>query len=262
LKRAGVETFVETTRIEPDSIWHLYPDLMMTSTPNQTDPLSTKRDTITFVVGSPDGPRSTPWKVVLSAKGDIYLAPRELMHSFKISLHPDGNWVVAEDYEYMVARGGGVPRPNSERIIRRWTPPRDRVRGVQPANIIMSFLTSELREREIEAGSDEIDWIPAAPTGCRRDVMLYLHHGEDRGPSDIDQFGDRIAVHMFPPIGAVLSNGKLVVAVSYTETYCMDSEQPWAEAVKANREVEPGDVYYFLPDGVEFPWFYEFAIDE
>jgi hypothetical protein len=58
--------------------------------------MASKERTIRFVVGTRGGLRSSTWRCWTPAggKSDVYLAPRSLAGSYKISLHESGSWQV------------------------------------------------------------------------------------------------------------------------------------------------------------------------
>ena len=56
--------------------------------------MSKESETYRFAVGSPDGPRSSTWRIWVEKDSSIYIGPRDTGGQFKVSLHPRGYWRV------------------------------------------------------------------------------------------------------------------------------------------------------------------------
>jgi hypothetical protein len=85
---------------------------------------------VRFVVGSQDGFRGSTWRCWIPgrAKNDIYLAPRSIAGSYKISLHQSGDWRLAltEQFEKKL-RSEGRWNDGIGRLLAQW--PRSRTIG-------------------------------------------------------------------------------------------------------------------------------------
>jgi hypothetical protein len=226
----------------------------------------TNRREATFVVGEPDGPRSEPWKVILREAGDVYIgivgAMGDTEHGFKISLHASEEWAVKMTHPELVRQTGNPDSRNVERRLTEWTAPRDRFWGAKPSNVYLNFPTSELRHRGRKERDSEYAWIPAAPAGCKRQVIVYLLYPERMGePYSEDQDVDidlgpssRIAAYILPTPVATLKAGGLVATVMfYDDMPVLETEVEWMEEARHADPpppgIESGQVFVPTPSG-------------
>jgi hypothetical protein len=138
-----------------------------------------KRSTVRFAVGRPDGPRSSVWR--LWTRGDdIYLSLRDLTKAQKISLHSSGRWRNAWTTE-QVAKGLPFVGPGQDRATDKWDRPPELAPGVTRAFDVV-VPASEVTEPEhygakLPAGK-EIVWVPAAPQGFATYCTVVLTAAE------------------------------------------------------------------------------------
>jgi hypothetical protein len=111
---------------------------------------------IRWAIGSPDGPRSSTWRLWGNKKGDFYLSVRALGHIVKSSFHPDGWCSIGFDRQYLPKMRARFPQAHS-RHWRRWQlPDSPLARALQ-----VVIPTSELRSYALDDAPDI--WI--APPG-------------------------------------------------------------------------------------------------
>lgn len=97
-----------------------------------------KRFVVRFAVGSPAGPRSGVWRLWTgTGRSDVYIAARTLGGVVKVSLHESGEWHHAFTKEYAADRGSPLLHPDGDRVVERWTRPREFVPGFTMAFMII-----------------------------------------------------------------------------------------------------------------------------
>jgi hypothetical protein len=80
------------------------------------------RGDLLFAFGTAAGPRSGVWAVDTEpAKGDVYIAPQQMMHAFKTSLHGSGQWRMAYTEQYAASAASPLP-PGIDRVVHRAKP--------------------------------------------------------------------------------------------------------------------------------------------
>jgi len=86
------------------------------------------KHTIRYGICDASGHRGSTWRCWISkgtGKNDIYFANRTLVRALKVSLHQDGNWHLAYEYNFYRDRLGGPGSRNTDRFIERWKRPRE-----------------------------------------------------------------------------------------------------------------------------------------
>jgi hypothetical protein len=65
-----------------------------------------KRGGIRWIIGTPDGARSSTWRLWANKKGDVYVSRRGAGEIYKVSFHRDGNCHIgfASDYRETAPR--------------------------------------------------------------------------------------------------------------------------------------------------------------
>lgn len=120
---------------------------------------------IRFAVGAPDGPRSavwTAWRHTNRRLSDVFLAPRSLAGTLKISFHESGQIRDAFTAEYFVQHAGlAAALPTRARVV--WE--RQSYSEAGAVRIYQVCIPhSELRSWPLEAGlaPTDISWIPVS----------------------------------------------------------------------------------------------------
>jgi hypothetical protein len=91
------------------------------------DPPSTelplRTDEMRFAVGTPRGFSSNSWKVWVKGN-DVYVACRDTLKEFKVSLHASGIWRLGLTEQAVRARPDLI-KPGTDRVMKKWSPPLD-----------------------------------------------------------------------------------------------------------------------------------------
>lgn len=121
-----------------------------------------------WAIGSPEGPRSSVWRLWGNKKGDFYLATRSLGHTLKTSLHRDGNCHTGYTKSYFETLQASPQTPS----IRHWDKWRlPEVALVQALKIVVP--TQELRAFK-SSDDNQIRWIQAPPNDHLTVVTLLV----------------------------------------------------------------------------------------
>src|SRR5688572_21617211 len=115
------------------------------------------RAELRVAVGSPNGRRSTVWKI-WAAKSDVYIQSRMMGANMKVSLHQSGSCQFSATSEWLV-RHAPPGTKNAERHIRRWKLPHIGKAGAAPVFRIM-VPSSELRRVPFAEELEGIQWLP------------------------------------------------------------------------------------------------------
>lgn len=163
--------------------------------------------TIRLAVGSPSGPRSCIWRIVVGKKDDIYVITSSAMTSDKLSFHRSHicRWAFTEQF--------GTPEGMTDRVMKRWrrskTPPAGSGRGTSVAEVI--FPTDYLSTSFAPSDYGGVCWIEPAPTGRSAAFELFFcNDGPDVVSEQFKANGRRI-LEAVP-----LSSGEFFFASSHT----------------------------------------------
>jgi hypothetical protein len=134
--------------------------------PEKVQPLPSRKFTVRFAVGEPDGPRGCVWRV-WSNKNDVYISAWALTNVQKISLHQSGHWRNAFTSEF-AAKDTPLLSPGQDRATDKWYRPDDFVPGLTKAFEIVvpaSEVTVPTRPEANVFGAKEIAWVQPPPEG-------------------------------------------------------------------------------------------------
>jgi len=127
-----------------------------------------------FAVGTANGPRSSVWRV-RSYKSDVYIAPRDIMGSMKVSLHRDGNCF------FKLTEQGHERASGCEKIPAiKWTRPRpDRLDA--SVALFITFPAEGLAPGDPVVETRPIIWLPAPAPGEAMKVGFFFLAGVPKG---------------------------------------------------------------------------------
>jgi hypothetical protein len=183
---------------------------------------------IRWVIGSPDGPRSSTWRLWSNKKGDFYLSVRTLGGIVKSSFHRDGLCSIGFTTEYLSKARARFPQARS-RHWRRWQlPDSPFARAVQ-----VVIPTSELRSD----ASDEVPgtvWIvPPSP-----DHVVVTSVFIASGGTKPSWSGGKPQPH---PIG-VIATGNRAAWLLYVAIPLDRTTLDWIEQARAHVTKLPGSL--------------------
>lgn len=140
-----------------------------------------KERTIRFVVGTPGGLRSSTWRcwTPASGKSDVYLAPRNLVESFKVSLHERGlhekeSWqtgFTSEAKRKLVAEGRWT---GGSRLTSQCPKPTETAPGCVLAFRILVPASAVSIDSATEKVPKDLVWIPPPPTDRAVEIALIM----------------------------------------------------------------------------------------
>ena len=125
------------------------------------------RNVFRWAIGSPDGPRSSAWRLWGNKKGDIYVAVRCLGGIVKASFHRDGKCQVGftDNYAGTASRRFAVKSRHWE----TWRLP------VKPVVRILQILVPHSELRPFSHRNDrDITWLPTPPEGSVSVVSIFV----------------------------------------------------------------------------------------
>jgi hypothetical protein len=161
-----------------------------------------------FAVGSPDGARSTVWRLWLNdRRDDVYLAPRPIAGVLKLTLHVEpGVWRFAFTRQHVEAGSPFVP-PGTDRAMDEWSPPQDFADGWQRAFVLIVPASEVVDPGSPYAAKGDVLWLPSPPDGELTEFTLLLSRpGASRGPRGFPAAeGHEAATEMITPLD--LANG-------------------------------------------------------
>jgi hypothetical protein len=128
---------------------------------------SVARNVLRWAIGSPDGPRSSAWRLWGEKKGDLYVAVRSLGAATKASFHRDGKCQVGFTNEYAVTASRRFAVES--RHWQRWRLPADQV--VRVLQVLVPH--SELRSFT-DRDHRNVTWLPTPPEGSVAVVSIFL----------------------------------------------------------------------------------------
>jgi hypothetical protein len=133
---------------------------------------------VRFAVGGPGQPRSSAWRLwrhTNPLKSDVFLAPRTLAGTLKISFHESGEIRDAFTKEFQLQHGAANTQGRARLVWQRGAYSEE-VGAIQLYRLV--FPHSELRDQPIAERIDEdaVIWIPASHRGNATFVELILTH--------------------------------------------------------------------------------------
>lgn len=126
------------------------------------------RDILRWAFGSPDGARSSVWRLWTGQQGDIYFALRSLGGVIKASFHRDGNCQLGFTSQYAPTAASRFGK--TRRHWERWQLPSEPVFRI--ARILVPG--TELRPSPISEKDRKIIWLPSPPNGCVGIITILL----------------------------------------------------------------------------------------
>jgi hypothetical protein len=153
--------------------------------------MTSRRKVIRFAVGSPDGPRSSIWRVWTERDGSVYLAVRKLAGRFKASLHPRG-WRIA--YASLSdAQRLALGTPPTDRAIDKFLPSPEVAPGVRRGFVVLIPSLGISAPRDGEVANGDIHWLSPAPADhLVVEVSLFLLAGPTEGWPGRDSMGTQL----------------------------------------------------------------------
>lgn len=128
----------------------------------------TKSNAIRWIVGSPQGPRSSCWRLWGNKKSDFYLAVRTLGGIQKVSYHRDGWCQVGFTREYANRAQQRFTEVQS-RVMRRWQLPESPF--VRVAQIVIP--ACELRKYDSDVSADTV-WLSPPDEDSLGIISVFL----------------------------------------------------------------------------------------
>src|SRR5882724_6402986 len=119
--------------------------------------MTSRRNVIRFAVGSPDGPRSSIWRVWTERDGSTYVSVRKIAGSFKASLHPHG-WRIAFA-DVSEARRLALGTPPTDRAIDKFLPSAKLAPGVCRGFVVLIPSLGVSAPRDGEVANGDIRWL-------------------------------------------------------------------------------------------------------
>ena len=124
-----------------------------------------------FCIGSPQGLRSTVWKIWSGTigKSDVYIQSRMMGSDMKISLHESGLCQCSMTNEWVEKYN----KSNAERHITRW-------QRQEPISTIASLIfqiiipESELRQTNVREKLQKVKWVEAPQLGYATKIECYI----------------------------------------------------------------------------------------
>ncbi len=127
---------------------------------------------IRFALGTPDGPRSTVWRVWVSGD-EVYIAARGIGDEMKVSLHSSGTWRYAFTEKHL-AREKPLIDAERDRAVDRWRRPHEFAPGWTRAFSIL-IPTSELVASSVVVEKpNDIIWLDPLPEGWAARFTVLL----------------------------------------------------------------------------------------
>ena len=130
------------------------------------------RDAIRWAVGSPNGRRSSTWRLWGDKKGDVYVAMRSLANRLKVSIHRDRRCQVGFTSEFA-----------KEAVERFGAPSRHWERWKLPDGPVIRALQIIIPDSDLEVfDADEkhpMHWIPAPGTGRAQVFSVFVAEPRD-----------------------------------------------------------------------------------
>ena len=133
--------------------------------------------TIRFVVGDPDDLRASTWRCWIAGRGkdDIYLAPRPIAGSFKVSLHESGDWRVAFTTEFKEKmKRQGRWAEGDHRSVARWRKPEQLAPGVVLAFRVIVPASAVSIPAEPRLLPGDLVWIRPPHENMAAEISLVL----------------------------------------------------------------------------------------
>jgi len=129
------------------------------------------RDAIRFAVGTPDGARSSTWRVWASRDSSVFVSTRPIGGHLKASLHSSGRWRIEFTDPAEAARIGAPP---GDRAFDKFTPPPEVAPGVRHGiTVVIPWLAVGLPPHH-KPEEGKITWLPPLAHGQVTIVDLHL----------------------------------------------------------------------------------------
>lgn len=133
--------------------------------------MASGQDAIRFAVGTPDGARSSTWRVWASSDSSVFVSTRPIAGHLKVSLHSSGRWRIGFTDPAAAARIGAPPR---DRAFDKFTPPPDVVPGVRHGvTVVIPWLAVGLAPHH-KPEEGKIAWLAPLADGHVHIVDLIL----------------------------------------------------------------------------------------
>lgn len=138
--------------------------------------MPTKGSTVRFAVGSPDGAKSSTWRCWTpgKGKGDVYLSPRHMTGTYKLSLHESGAWQVGLTRYYkekMIQEGRWL---GGSRLQAEFSAPQQLGPGCNLAFRVWVAPSALTTEAGVQPMPPDVVWIPPPPPDKVAEIALLI----------------------------------------------------------------------------------------
>lgn len=185
-----------------------------------------KRGGIRWAVGSPEGLRSSTWRLWGTKKGDVYVSTQNLGGVYKFSFHPDGNCHLGFTSEYKDTARVRFPH-FTNRLWEKWKlsdkPISRALQVVVPCSELRAFSSSD---------EQQMRWLPAPPPDSVSVVSIFITNKLGGEPWPGANLGAK-------PLGVVATGNRVTWAI-HANNPIDDITKVWIEQHRKKVSGMPG----------------------
>lgn len=164
--------------------------------------MTSRRNVVRFAVGSPNGPRSSVWRVWTGQDGSAYVSVRNIAGHFKASLHP-ARWRIAFA-DLSEAQRIAVGRTPTNRAIDLFPPSKELAPGIRRGFVIMVPTLGVRSPQGDDVTRGEIHWLAPPPADGVVEITLVLTTAQTAGWPGRRSMGTALVGRLPLPEDAVL----------------------------------------------------------
>jgi hypothetical protein len=186
------------------------------------------RTAFRFAVGEPDGPQSTIWRLWIHGP-DVYIAPRQVGHRWKISFHEGGRCHWGFESEDAGAEAAALGTASTGRFPDVWQLPQPFAAGwIRAFTIVVPM--SELRQPLAERKTRDVLWIEPGPSESAISFVLLFGPPGATLPEQVPAVRDHPTTPLF---GGVRGDDSVVWLSAYGEDLLPEAQARLIERTRA-----------------------------